>query len=50
MLNVKAAANIILGSCFQHAFQMGFLDKEESKAEKLQFVNDIRQLILRFAS
>jgi AcrR family transcriptional regulator len=40
-LNPRAAADMILGSCFQYAFQMRFLDKELSRQSKVKVVNNI---------
>lgn len=33
----RAIADLLLGSCFQHAFQINFLGKEESPEERAQF-------------
>ena len=40
-LHPRAVADILLGSCFQRAFQLNFLGKEESLEEGGEFVNRI---------
>lgn len=37
----KAAADLLLGSCFQHAFQMNFLGRTESNEERAAFAKRI---------
>ncbi|WP_080840958.1 TetR/AcrR family transcriptional regulator [Cohnella massiliensis] len=34
----KAAADLLLGSCFQHAFQLRFMGMEKSEEERRQYV------------
>lgn len=40
-MDPRAAADLLLGSCFQHAFQLNFLGKVESKEEQIEFVNRV---------
>lgn len=40
-VDLRAAADLILGSCYQHAFQLNFLGKEESGEERKQFANRV---------
>lgn len=37
----KATADLLLGSCFQHAFQINFLGKSKSHEERIDFANRI---------
>lgn len=37
----RAIADLLLGSCFQHAFQINFLGKEESPEERAQFAGRV---------
>ncbi|OZB92745.1 TetR/AcrR family transcriptional regulator [Paenibacillus sp. XY044] len=37
----RAIADLLLGSCFQHAFQINFLGKEESSEERAQFAGRV---------
>jgi len=37
----KAIADLLLGSCFQHAFQVNFLGKEETFDERAQFAGRV---------
>ncbi|WP_051250391.1 TetR/AcrR family transcriptional regulator [Paenibacillus harenae] len=39
--NPGAVADLLLGSCFQHAFQSNFLGKEESQEERIEFANRV---------
>ncbi|QLC90760.1 TetR/AcrR family transcriptional regulator [Priestia megaterium] len=40
-LHSRTVADLLLGSCFQHAFQLNFLGEEESQEEQVEFVNRI---------
>ncbi|MBS4192282.1 TetR family transcriptional regulator [Bacillus sp. FJAT-49705] len=40
-LHSRAVADLLLGSCFQHAFQLIFLGKEETKEDRSEFANRI---------
>jgi len=40
-INPRAAADMMLGSCFQYAFQMRFLGKEVTEEEKSRFINRV---------
>ncbi|ULL18290.1 TetR/AcrR family transcriptional regulator [Paenibacillus sp. H1-7] len=40
-MDPRAAADLLLGSCFQHAFQINFLGKVESHEERIEFVDRI---------
>ncbi|MBD2871397.1 TetR/AcrR family transcriptional regulator [Paenibacillus arenilitoris] len=37
-ISPRAAADLLLGSCFQHAFQLRFLGREESEEQRSRFV------------
>lgn len=37
----RAAADLLLGSCFQHAFQMNFLGNEETPEERIRYASRI---------
>ncbi|MBD0384030.1 TetR/AcrR family transcriptional regulator [Paenibacillus sedimenti] len=40
-MDTRAVADLLLGSCFQHAFQMNFLGNVESHEERIDFVNRV---------
>jgi hypothetical protein len=36
-INARFAADCVLGGCFQHAFQLNFTGKQESREERIQY-------------
>ncbi|MFD1953269.1 TetR/AcrR family transcriptional regulator [Paenibacillus thailandensis] len=44
-VDARAAADLLLGSCFQHAFQLNFLGREESLEEQAQFADRVLDLL-----
>jgi hypothetical protein len=46
-VNPRSAADLLLGSCFQHAFHLQMLDKDESAASKKKFVEDVLQTLMQ---
>jgi AcrR family transcriptional regulator len=46
-VNPRSAADLLLGACFQHAFHLQMLDKDESAASKKKFVEDVLQTLMQ---
>ncbi|MBB6670223.1 TetR/AcrR family transcriptional regulator C-terminal domain-containing protein [Cohnella nanjingensis] len=46
-MDPRAAADLLLGSCFQHAFQLNFLGKQESQEERMQYANRLLDMLLQ---
>jgi hypothetical protein len=46
-VNPRSAADLLLGACFQHAFHLQMLDKDESEASKKKFVEDMLQTLIQ---
>lgn len=46
-MDARAAADLLLGSCFQHAFQFSFTGREETMEERSQYVKRIVDTIFR---
>lgn len=44
-MNPRAAADLLLGSCFQHAFQLNFLGKVESQEEQNEFAKRVLETL-----
>ncbi|MDQ0115651.1 TetR/AcrR family transcriptional regulator [Paenibacillus harenae] len=46
-MDARAAADLLLGSCFQHAFQSSFTGREETQEERSQYAKRIVDTIFR---
>jgi AcrR family transcriptional regulator len=46
-VNARSAADLLLGACFQHAFNMQMLDEDESIDSKRKFVEDLLQTLMQ---
>ncbi|WP_255654505.1 TetR/AcrR family transcriptional regulator [Cohnella sp. REN36] len=46
-MDPRAVADLLLGSCFQHAFQLNFMGGRESPEDRLQYANRLLDTLLR---